>query len=281
MKGFASLLPGAIGSAIRAAFWAIFWAAFWPSGGPAFAGVMATHRAVYALALDPLSGGTDLTGVEGIMTYEWADACKGWTTAEKADLKLFYQDGHQDGLGWTLNSWEAKDGLSYRFLVRDFTGDKQSSELEGEATLRGPGEPGIAHFTKPTTEAMALPAGTLFPTAHSDTLLRHLAAGDRQFYATVFDGTDDKQLFQISAVLSSTLKPSAEDSRLSPLLAEGPIYRLGLAFYGAHAESSTPDQEQTVDLYANGIIDKLTLDYGDFTVDAVLKTLEAVPSPGC
>ena len=45
--------------------------------------------------------------------------------------------------------------------------------------------------------------------------------------------------------------------------------------------ASTPDQEQTVDLYANGIIDRLTLDYGDFTVDAVLKTLEAVPSPGC
>src|SRR5579863_9590280 len=246
MKGFASLLPGAIRAAIRAASWVVFLAVLWSTGGAAVAGVMATHRAVYTLALDPSSGGTDLTGVEGIMTYEWADACKGWTTTEKADLKLYYQDGHQDGVGWTLNSWEAKDGLSYRFLVRDFTGDKQSSELEGEATLRGPGEAGIAHFTKPTTEAMALPAGTLFPTAHSDTLLRHLAAGDRQFFATVFDGTDDKQLFQISAVLSSTLKPSAEDSRLSPLLAEGPIYRLGLAFYGAHAESSTPDQEQTV-----------------------------------
>src|SRR5579871_277330 len=277
MKGFASLLPGAI----RVASWGIFLAVPWLSGGVANAGVMATHRAVYTLALDPLSGGTDLSGVEGIMTYEWADACKGWTTAEKADLKLFYQDGHQDGLGWTLNSWEAKDGLSYRFLVRDFTGDKQSSELGGEATLRSPGGPGIAHFTKPTTEAMALPAGTLFPTAHSDTLLRHLAAGDRQFFATVFDGTDDKQLFEISAVLSNTLKPGAEAARLSPLLAEGPIYRLGLAFYGAHGDSSTPDQEQTVDLYANGIIGKLTLDYGDFTVDAVLKKLEAVPSPGC
>lgn len=281
MKGFASLLPGVTRVAIRAASWAIFLAVLWPGGGAAVAGVMATHRAVYTLALDRSSGGSDLTGVEGIMTYEWADACKGWTTAEKADLKLFYQDGHQDGLGWTLNSWEAKDGLSYRFLVRNFAGDKQTSELQGEATLQSPGGPGIANFTKPTTEAMPLPAGTLFPTAHSDTLLRHLASGDRQFFATVFDGTDDKQLFEISAVLSNTLKPGAEASRLSSLLAEGPIYRLGLAFYGAHGDNSTPDQEQTVDLYANGIIDKLTLDYGDFTVDAVLKTLEAVPSPGC
>jgi len=273
MKGFASLLPGV--------FWVVLAAAFWLSGGPADAGVMATHHAVYALALDPMSAGTDLSDVEGVMTYEWADACKGWTTTEKADLKLFYQDGHQDSIGWSLNSWEGKDGLSYRFLVRDFSGGKQTSELEGEASLQGPGEAGIAHFTKPMTEAMALPAGTLFPTAHSDTLLRHLAAGDRQLFATVFDGTDDKQLFQISAVLSNTLKPNAEAARLSPLLAEGPVYRLNLAFYGAHTESSTPDQEQTVDLYANGIIDRLTLDYGDFTVDAVLKTLEAVPGPGC
>lgn len=276
MKGLASLLAGEIGAAIWAAFGAL-----WLSVGPAEAGVMATHHAVYALALDPVNAGTDLSGVEGVMSYEWADACKGWTTTEKADLKLFYQDGHQDSLGWSLNSWEAKDGLSYRFLVRDFSGGKQTSELEGEASLRGPGEAGIAHFTKPTTEVLALPAGTLFPTAHSDTLLRHLAAGDRLFYATVFDGTDDKELFQISAVLSKTLRPSAADTSLSPLLAEGPVYRLGLAFYGAHTENSTPDQEQTVDLYANGIIDRLTLDYGDFTVDAVLKTLEEIPAPGC
>jgi hypothetical protein len=263
------------------AFWVTFWAVFWLPGGAAHAGVMATHRAVYALALDPISAGTDLVDVEGVMTYEWADACKGWTTSEKADLKLFYQDGHQDSLGWSLNSWEAKDGLSYRFLVRDFSGGKQTAELEGQAQLQGPGEAGVAHFTKPATEAIALPAGTLFPTAHSDTLLRHLAAGDRQLYATVFDGTDDKQLFQISAVLSSVLQPSAEAARISPLLAAGPVYRLGLAFYGAHGDSSTPDQEQTVDLYANGIIDRLTLDYGDFTVDAALKTLEGIPAPGC
>ena len=265
MKGFASLLL----------------AAFWLCGVPAQAGIMATHRAVYSLRLDPGSAGTDLVGVEGVMTYEWADACKGWTTAEKADLKLYYQDGHQDGMGWSLNSWEAKDGLSYRFLMRDFAGGKQTSEFKGEAELQGPGGAGIARFTEPKAEAMALPAGTLFPSAHSDTLLRRLAAGERQLYATVFDGTDDQQLFQISAVLGGKSAPSAAASHMSPLLAEGPVYRLGLAFYGGHADSSAPDQEQTVYLYANGIIERLTLDYGDFTVDAVLKTLEALPAPGC
>jgi hypothetical protein len=97
----------------------------------------------------------------------------------------------------------------------------------------------------------------------------------------VFDGTDDKRLFQISAVLSGTEAPRTEALKLSPLLAAGPVYRLALAFYGSHSDSSVPDQEQMVDLYGNGIIDRLTLDYGDFTVDAALKSLEALPAPGC
>ena len=36
-----------------------------------------------------------------------------------------------------------------------------------------------------------------------------------------------------------------------------------------------------VSIYANGVIDELTLDYGSFKVDAALKKLEPLPDPGC
>ena len=241
----------------------------------------ASHRATYDMKLSRSQNGSEVADVRGTMTYEWLDACDGWTTTQKSQMKFFYQDGRTVDLGWTLNSWESKDGLRYRFFVRNLTDDKETSVFKGEAKLDGPGLGGKAHFTEPKDTTMSLPAGTLFPTAHTITLLNHLKAGDRLLYATVFDGTDDKGMSDISAVLASTPAPEAAVAALSPLVARGPIYQVGLAFFTPGGKQSTPEHEQTLSVYGNGIVGKLSLDYGTFTVDAALTKVEALPTPGC
>jgi hypothetical protein len=247
----------------------------------ALTGEFASHRATYDMKLSRSQNGAEVVDVHGSMTYEWLDACDGWTTSQKSQMKFFYQDGRTVDLGWTLSSWESKDGLSYRFFVRNLTDDQLTSAFKGEAKLDGPGLGGAAHFTQPKDQTMALPAGTLFPTAHTITLLHRLQAGDRLLYATVFDGTDDKGMFDISAVLASTPAPEAAIATLSPLVARGPIYRIGLAFFTPGGKQSTPEHEQTLSIYANGIVSNLSLDYGSFTVDAALTKVEALPAPGC
>ena len=247
----------------------------------ASAGEYASHRAVYDMKLSRSQSNADVVDVRGRMTYEWLDACDGWTTSQKSQMKFFYQDGRTVDLGWTLSSWESKDGLRYRFFVRNLTDDKVTSEFKGEATLDGPGLGGTAQFTSPKKLKLALPAGTLFPTAHTIKLLNHLKAGDRLLYATVFDGTDDKGMFDISAVLGGTPPPDAAMAALSPLVAKGPIYRIGLAFFTPTGNQPTPEHEQTLSVYANGIVEKLSLDYGSFTVDGALVKVEGLPAPGC
>ncbi|MGH6683844.1 MAG: EipB family protein, partial [Pseudolabrys sp.] len=76
----------------------------------------ASHRAVYAMKMSHSANGSELVDVRGSMTYEWQDACDGWTTTQDSQMKFFYQDGRTVGLGWKLSSWESKDGLRYRFL---------------------------------------------------------------------------------------------------------------------------------------------------------------------
>ena len=253
------------------------------SAAPALGAVSdyASHRAVYEMKLSRSNNGSDVIDVHGSMTYEWQDACDGWTTSQESQMKFFYQDGKTVDLGWKLSSWESKDGLRYRFFVTNTTDGKADTEFKGDATLTGTGQAGSAHFTAPKAETVDLPAGTLFPTAHTITLLNRLKGGDRLLYATVFDGTDDKGPFDISAVLAATPAPDAGLAALSPLLVKGPVYRVGLAFFPSGGNQSTPEHEQTLSVYANGIVSRISLDYGSFSVDGVLQKVEALPAPGC
>ena len=251
------------------------------AAAPAGAGGLAAHRASYLLSMGPNLSGSDVVDVQGVMTYEFADACGGWTTTQKTRLKFFYQEGRTSEVGWNLTSWEAKDGERYRFIMRNLDGETVTSEYKGEAEIAGAGKEGVVSYEEPRAKKLTLPRGTLFPAAHSIALLRHVAAGEPTFFATVFDGSDDKGPVQVSAVLAGRGAPTADALKLSPLLAVGPVYRMGLAFFHPEGKEATPEQEQTVSIYPNGVIDRLTLDFGGFKVDAVLKKLEALPAPGC
>ena len=44
----------------------------------------ASHRATYAMKLSHSDAGSEVIDVRGTMTYEWQDACDGWTTAQKS-----------------------------------------------------------------------------------------------------------------------------------------------------------------------------------------------------
>jgi hypothetical protein len=54
-----------------------------------------------------------------------------------------------------------------------------------------------------------------------------------------------------------------------------------LAFFPAAKSKSTPDYELGLRLFDNGVADDFELDYGSFTVDAVLKSIEALSRPKC
>jgi hypothetical protein len=251
------------------------------AAAPAEAGDFAPHRASYLLSLGHSPSGSDVADIRGVMTYEFTAVCDGWTTAQRVRLKFLYQDGRTTDVGWNLSSWESKDGAHYRFFMRNLDGTDVISEIKGEARLDAPGQAGIVSFEEPKQRKLSLPPGTLFPTAHSLALLKHAAKGDAAFFATVFDGSDENGPMQVSAVLAGRATPTADEAKLSPLLSVGPVYRLGLAFYSLKGQETMPEQEQTVSIYANGVIDRLTLDYGNFRLEAALKQLEALPAPGC
>src|SRR3546814_2068806 len=80
-------------------------------------------------------------------------------------------------LGWSLSSWESKDGRRYRFFVRRFDGSGQAETVRGEAELDADGS-GTAVFHGPERREVALPAGTQFPTHHTRQVLNQAARSE-------------------------------------------------------------------------------------------------------
>jgi hypothetical protein len=239
------------------------------------------HRGVYALELSEVEPNSTVVHARGRFDFEWADACDAWTMSQRAILEVGHSDGRVFDFGWTYNAWEAKDGATYRFFItRRFGGDTVAEEIRGQAELTGEGG-GVARFTLPQEREMALPSGTLFPAAHTLYLLEALIAGNTPTWRTLFDGSGEEGLFGVSPAVAGAFSGDAAAGFVSPLLDGETSWRMQLAFFSMDESSALPEQEQAFRLFENGIVDEITFDYGEFTVEANLEELESVQGGGC
>lgn len=259
--------------------------AAWGSAGLAAAAEPAAarlvpHKAVYALTLGDLRSTASVVEAAGRFDFEWQDVCDGWTVNQRFRLALLYEDGLSVRYGWSLSSWESKDGRRYRFFLRRFDGSGEASAMRGEAEL-GPDGSGRAVFHEPARREVTLPAGTLFPTHHTLHVLERAEDGSAPVWSLLFDGSDEEGHYGVSAAPSQRLPPTAPVQLPSPLLQGVPSWRVDLAYYEADAGAAEPEQEQALRLFANGVVDELRLDYGEFALDADLAELSPLPRPDC
>lgn len=237
---------------------------------------LAAHRALYALTLDTSGNGTgsDVVGASGSMGYEVLDACDGWATHQQLDMMVVNNDGQNVHMVSDYTTWEAKDGLSFRFHTRQTTDDAVTSQIDGDARLDAPGAAGSAHYTSPKETTKKLPPGTLFPMAHTAALLAAARAGKKFIALPLFDGTSEDGAEDTSIVVLDT-KPA--EATPYPLLSALPSARVHLAFFERTPNSITPDYEVTMRYWENGVADALRMDFGDFVMDAKLSDLKVQP----
>ncbi len=255
-------------------------AGVWPAAAVPAGGQLLPHKAVYGLSLGERRSSTAVVEATGRFEFEWSDVCDGWAVNQRFRIALLYEEGLTVTYGWSLSSWEAKDGGRYRFFIRRFDGSGESESVRGEAELGADGS-GTAVFHDPERREVALPAGTLFPTRHTLHVLESAAGDVMSTWTLVFDGSGDEGLFGVSAALSRRLPPGAPTQLVSSLLSDVPSWRVNLAYYAAEAAAVEPDQEQGLRLFANGVVDEMRLDYGEFVLDADLTELSALPAADC
>ncbi len=237
---------------------------------------LAAHRALYQLTLEQARG-AEVAAATGTMAYEVLDACDGWATRQRLDMTVTNRDGQDIQMLSDYTTWESKDGLSMRFRMRQTTDSAVTSEVAGDASLQRPGGPGEVRFTEPEASTKELPAGTLFPMAHTEAILAAAHAGKKFLALPLFDGTSDKgvQDSTVAIVQWGGARPGKW-----PGLAAMPSGRVHVAFFDREAGTQQPDYEVGMRYWDNGVADDLSMDFGDFVMKGTLSRLDLLP-PGC
>ncbi|MBV8888797.1 MAG: cell envelope integrity EipB family protein [Alphaproteobacteria bacterium] len=246
----------------------------------AAAAEIAPHRALYTMTLGTTRNDSGVADAQGTMSYEWGETCDGWTIEQRYRLKMRYAESDDVDIASNFVTWEAKDGLRYRFNQKEKRNGDVDEEIRGEAKLDGPGKGGTATFEKPQPQTLNLPVGTLFPSAHTILLIDSAHQGENFISRQVFDGSTAENAVQVSAVIGPPVPPDPDAGKKSALL-QRPGWRVRLAFFPADASIEKPDYELGMRLLDNGVSQDMTIDYGDYQIRAKLDDIETLPRPGC
>ena len=236
------------------------------------------------MSLASVKNGSNITGVSGRMLFEWSDVCDGWAVQQHLQLHFSYAQGDESDVSSTVISWESKDGKRYNFNVRRVSDGKETDLFRGKAVMGEDG--GLVTYSTPKDKTTKLTADTIFPSTHTEMLIRKAEAGEKLFTRRVFDGSDEEGISDISAFIGPqqavTLQAAQTNPKLknNPLL-EPPSWPVRMAFFKLETETGEPDYEMNLTLLANGVARNMQLDYGDFSVSGTLTDIEPLPAAEC
>jgi hypothetical protein len=241
---------------------------------------LSPHKAVYDMRLGRVRSGADVAGAKGSLVMEWVKSCAGWTVKQRVRLRLINNEGRSIDTDANFSSFESLDGLSYRFTARNTRSGAVTEDIRGNARIKEKGGAGSADFTSPKGIRYDLPKGAIFPTEHAIHLIRGARLGKSQVFRLVFDGATDDGPLEVNAFIFGHL-PKASARWAKRKLTNRPSWYLRLAFFPAAKSKALPEYELGLRLFDNGVADDFELDYGSFTVNAVLKSIEALSKPKC
>ena len=250
---------------------------------------LATHRAVYRLTLGDTGPGSNVTDIRGQLVYDFqGSACQGYTLNTRLITEVIDRDGKPSVSDIRSESWEDASGEHFRFQTSQYADGKLAESTKGTAR-RVPHHPDnvAVRLEKPQRTGLTLTGNILFPTQHSLTLLKAALAGQTRVQADIYDGSEKgTKMYETSSLIGAPLELSA-NSQLPAIKNSGaldsiPSWPIVVSYYEqTPKKDGLPAYEISFRMYANGVSRKLKLDYGTFSLDGELASIEFLETKPC
>ena len=256
-------------------------ASVFPVGVPkAAAAELASHRAYYRLTLGEMRNSSGLLDISGALAISLEKTCDGWITSHRMSMTSRGSGGQEAKQEIRFATWEATDGKSYRFAYRD-AANPGLPGFKGEARMIADGTEIEVRYTAPTEKRVMFDADTMFPVGLVQSLIKGAENGERQLEMKYFDGQAGTGVLRVVTFVNGEAEPATGDVESMGALVGAPGWRLRMGYYPVADRSGAPLYEADIVQLSNGVARSVELDYGDYTLDLELDSIEEIPEPKC
>ncbi len=246
----------------------------------------APHEALYEVKLHETTSSSNVASYEGLMSVSWRDTCDGFASDQRIVASISDREGTVTDSDFTATSWEGKDRVFFQFYTENKVNGRVMKRLSGKATRDSVDQEGLIEISKPKKGSQTLPASIMFPTHYTAEVLAAAQRGETVFEGAMFDGSDEHVGFRTTTTIGPrrTAKTSnegeANQSGLS-LLIDNPYWPVHVSYHEWENIEPLPIFEMSMDLHQNGVGRRIIMDYGSFSVEAVLVKLQFTPRTDC
>lgn len=259
--------------------------------------VLVPYRAIYDLTLDKASGRSGIVAIEGSMDYAFVgNKCEGYTASLSMVTKFTDKDNQISQTDVGNESWESGDGNVFQFLSRSFLNKQITQATQGSAKGGVNGKQGTYKLDIPTNKKSKMPHNTLFPTVFLEEVLKNARQGNNVFEALLFDGSYGGRVYKTTTFIGREKPPGTNEltgkilkqfddiryikaRKLIQSLKSWPIKTS--YFEGKSDAEETPLFEFAFDVFDNGVISKILIDYGTFSMKGKLNSLKLFDRSEC
>ncbi len=246
------------------------------------------HRAIYEMTLDEARSASGIAGIDGRMVFEFTGSpCDGYSLNMRMVTQMTDSQGQSNMTDLRSSTWEQGDGKKFRFQSAQYLNDKLGDVTMGRAVREASSEAVQVKLSQPSRDEIALAGRIFFPTQHSIALIEKALAGQNVFQARIYDGSEKgRKVYETTAFIGTMVKPGADDAKLEApakekKLGELPSWPISIGYFEPREGDLIPSYQIDFRLYENGVSRELSIDYGDFSIQGRLTSLEYLQAKEC
>ncbi len=238
---------------------------------------LAAYRAVYELSLSDANLAAGGAGGRGRLSFNLSgSSCQGYQEIRHQVTELRTSGGAPQLLELRSATFETADGNGFDFDFESKSGAAAPKSVKGKAKKTGGS--GLA-VTLGSAKSRDVDGEALFPAEY---LRRTLAAAhndEKMFRAKVFDGSGQgTPVLDASTVIGKPSTAPATEKALKIQQLEGlRHWPVTVSYFQPDAPDSTPLYVKSYELYENGVVHVLKIDYGHLVVAGEMKELVLAP----
>ena len=256
---------------------------------PAFAAPvpLATYRAVHDMAVDTVSSAEGGGILGGRLVTEFAgSSCDGYTTTTRFVTEGVDGDGNDQLSDQRSKTVETADG-TMEFDNETYTDSKLTDRSQGIA--KRDGDTITVKLREPSRKTFTLDAGVAFPTEQMTRVIDAAREGKHFLVFDVYDGSvKNGEGVQATATVIGPASTAVDDVGDETPIAEAGL--AGVRHWPITVSYFDKDNGQTDEapyftlssiMYENGILRRVRMDFGKFSLVGKLTQLDATPATAC